>query len=148
MIEIKEEEIVKRLQTLQYQADKEYQDWSTTDKYLVQYSIKKGMRSISSNLNRSIDDFVEEMRENVIDIICSEFLNSKRNIGINEDGSITPPTGDVKSIKEDTLSIEYATDSSSSGSSSNISPFDEMIDYLKKEAYQNLQSYRYFYRRR
>lgn len=147
VLEITSLEISKRLQTLGYMQEIEFgiypEQWSEKDKYLISYSIQKGMQEVANYLNRNLDDFVEAMKPFVIDIICSLFLSSKRDIGINEDGSITP-TGDIKTIKEDTLAVEYDVSNSTSSSSSQ-SPLDEMLQHLREDSYQALQNYRYWY---
>lgn len=147
MIQITALEVSKRLQTLGYMQNDDFgtypNNWSEKDRYLISFSIVKGMQEISEFLNRPIEEFVEEMRAFIVDIICAIFLSSKRDIGINADGSITP-TGEVKSIKEDSLSVEYDVSASSSSSSSQ-SPFDEMLLNLRENSYQALQNYRYWY---
>lgn len=163
-------EIAQRLQFLGYgkdlkdiQSSADYpgtgggQVWPIRDQLAIEYSKKRGLNEIAHYLNRSranlLNYFGLDVKEAFLDIICSHFLEAKRDIGINSDGSISASpnaTGDIKTIQEDALRIEYETDSSGGGGSTTkdgeyLSPFDEMIQYLKKEAYQSLQSYRYMY---
>lgn len=138
-------EIANRLQTLGYLKDIEFdkypEHWSKIDQYLISFSISKGINEIVMKLNRLEEDFVDPMRNDIIDIICSIFLSSKRIIQIDYDNNTL--SGNIKQIKEDTLSIEYDTENNSN--SSTASPLDEMIDFLRNQAYQNLSVYRYLY---
>lgn len=142
MTEITEFDIEKRLLTLNYKPNPE-EGWSDTDLDLINISIQKGMNSLELFLNRKKTSFEEIMRPFVIDIICAEFFDSKREIGIQEDGTISP-TGAVKKIQEEQLKVEY--DTSSSTAYRDVStPFDKMIEYLRNNSYLALQNFRYHY---
>lgn len=137
-------DIFNRLQTLGYMKDKEsIEDLPRNDQNLIVFSIPKGYDSLELFLNRPQKSFEQIMRPYLIDIICAEFLDSKREIGIQDDGSISP-TGAIKKIQEEQLKVEY--DTSSSTAYRDVStPFDKMIEYLRNNSYLALQNFRYHY---
>ena len=143
MDEIEDIDIADRLRSIGYLKDKTYGEWGLEDHYLVDFSIEKGLQEASLHLNRKQDSFTNEMRPFLIDIICAEFFDSKRDIGIQEDGSITP-TNRVKKIQEETLRVEY--DTASSTAYRDVStPYDRMIEHLRDQSYRALQNFRYHY---
>lgn len=141
---IEEKEIAERLATLGYLQEKTYpDDWKDYNILLLQKSIEKGCISVSSYLNRTFESLPEEIRSLVIEIICAEFLDSKRDIGLQEDGTISQ-VANIKKIQEEQLKVEYDT-SSSTAYRDVDTPFDKMIKYLRNTSYQALSPYRNHY---
>lgn len=92
-----------------------------TDDFAINFILQKIINDVKHFCN--IQEVPECLNNNIVDAVCSEFLQSKKSLGQLSDLQME---GIVKKIQDGDTTVEYV-----SGSSDSMTVFDNFINSLK-----------------